>query len=709
MTAAQQASLRFLRLMVFASVLLPLVLFVFAAWINYKSTIRAADERIDRFLTISHEHTSNLFRSANSLLHAADELIGVQPDAAIISREADFHSTLKRLAATNPHIRSIWVFDKQGVPLVSSRLFPVPRTFDNSDRDYFRAQVSSDAGFYVGAVVEPKVPGEVIFSVSIRRTASTFNGVIAIAIRPVDFQTYYEAIGSQVGSYFALLREDGTFLARHPAPVALNLRLSEESATRKAIARNPDRGILSLRSQTDAVPRRMGYNRMPEFRSYVLAGIDSAVIRNEWLGVLASYLMFGVPATSGLFFALLYGLKRTKRLYEEEAARTTAEDALRQAQKIEAMGQLTGGFAHDFNNLLMVVIGNLQAAQRAFEGAGIPERLSRGVEAATIAAQKAASLTQRLLAFARRQHLQPRSVNPCTVVENARPLLQKAVNDSRTLTIDCAHDAHNIFVDPAQLEVALLNLVVNARDATRNQDEIKITCRNCRFDGRKDLRSGDYVEIVVSDFGTGMSEEQRARAFEPFFTTKPAGAGTGLGLSQVFGFAKQSLGSAEIESELGKGARVSLFLPRSNAPEEPPLQKVATATPMGKREAILIVEDDDAVRDWVVSTLTDLQYKVSDCSNAADAIELAKKNNFAVILTDVQMPKMTGFELAKHLSTIAPESRVIFMTGYTGSAAIPNSLRNDTVILRKPVSRDQFAHAIRSALDAKPPIRQAAF
>lgn len=706
MKTAQLGSIRFLQILMAGSVVLPIVLFGCASWLNFRASYRAADERIERSLTILHEQSSYLFRSADLLLLSANQLLGSKNDDEIITNESQYHVLLEQLAQTVPQIRSIWIFAADGSPLVSSRIFPVPKSFSNRDRDYFQAHVDRDAGLFVGGVVDPKVPGEAIFSLSRRRSENIFSGVIAIAIRPTDIQRFYEAIGTLTGSYFALLRNDGAFLARYPTPTVLGLTLTGTSATRRAIAVQPETGILSLNSQTDGVDRRMGYERVKEFPLYVLAGIEEKAIRNEWLSHMTSYLIFGLPATSAMFFAIFYGMRRTKRLYKEAAAREAAEAALRQSQKMEAVGQLTGGVAHDFNNLLTIVMGNLAIAKKIIENQGeaISDRLRTAVTHAAEGAKRAATLTQRLLAFSRQQPLNPRIIDVNAALKEMSLLFQKALGENNSLEVVGSAGAWKVEIDPTQLEVALLNLVINSRDAMPDRGKVTVEVSNIHLDEAyslkyADVKPGQYVSISVSDTGVGMPESVIARAFEPFFTTKPPGQGTGLGLSQVFGFIKQSGGHVTIYSELKHGTTVKMYFPRAYREVDRSEPKAPAEAIRGQGERVLVVEDDHDVRKFVSESLMELGYQVTQASSGEQAMEVSNQKEFDAVLTDVVMPGMNGRELAAAISARSPNIKILYMTGYSRNAIVHHGrLDAGVVLLQKPFSREELSVRLRSAL-----------
>jgi len=326
-------------------------------------------------------------------------------------------------------------------------------------------------------------------------------------------------------------------------------------------------------------------------------------------------------------------LRLAHSMLEAEARqRRDAEAMLSHAQKLEAIGQLTGGVAHDFNNLLTVISGNLEMAQRALAkwNEGSRERIGRAVEHAYNGAQRAATLTNRLLAFARKQPFDPKVVNPNQLIFGMSDFFRRTVGETIELEIFGAQGLWNTETDPSQLEAALLNLVVNARDAMPNGGKLTIETNNSIIDEQyakqnADLVSGPYVLICVTDNGVGMDQTTLERAFEPFFSTKETGQGTGLGLSQVYGFAKQSGGFAAIDSKVGHGTSVKIYLPRTSLALTTQNTEPDTAdVNMGAGETILVVEDDEQVRRYVVETLLELHYRVVEARDTVEAINVFK-------------------------------------------------------------------------------------
>jgi signal transduction histidine kinase len=403
--------------------------------------------------------------------------------------------------------------------------------------------------------------------------------------------------------------------------------------------------------------------------------------------------------------------ERTQELWEankalkaEAAEREAAEAQLRQVQKMEAVGQLTGGIAHDFNNMLAVVVGGIDLAQRRLNG---PRRevlmhLQNAMEGAT----RAAALTRRLLSFARSEPLLPERLDSGELIGGMSDLLDRTLGERIRVEVDLAPETWPTYVDPHQLENAIVNLAVNARDAMDAQGMMRIATNNVKLAANEvgDVRAGDYVRISVTDTGCGMTKEVLERAFEPFFTTKPVGKGTGLGLSQIFGFAHQSGGEVGIESKVGKGTTVSIYLPRTEAAapiriRPAPQQTDSDARVPGAR--ILLVEDDPRVRAATVGALEDLDYEPVACSSGAEAIELFKSREFDLVISDVIMPEMTGPELIRHLkSTQTREFAVLFVTGYVGEGE-SDDLRSHE-LLRKPFTVGALASSVSAALGRVP-------
>jgi PAS domain S-box-containing protein len=397
-----------------------------------------------------------------------------------------------------------------------------------------------------------------------------------------------------------------------------------------------------------------------------------------------------------------------QRIEQALAERDYAEDQLRQAQKMEAIGQLTGGIAHDFNNLLTVVSGNIDMVRRTLERGHPDERLARAIQNALRGVERAAALTQRLLAFARRQPLQPAPLDVNRLIAGMSDLLRRSLSETIELDVQAGEDLWLVEADPNQLENALLNLAVNASDAMPDGGRLTVATSNRHVEApgrlqRGGVTDGDYVLITVSDSGTGMSEEVLANAFDPFYTTKQVGKGTGLGLSQVYGFVKQSGGHVKISSRLGEGTTVSIYLPRLDGDRPAVLAtERAPVEAEGAGEAILVVEDDEDVRRYTVDSLAELGYRVVEARDGATALErlATDAEDVRLLLTDVVMPAMSGRELADRALAIRRELRVLFTTGYPRDAIVHDGrVDPDVALLSKPFSFAELATKVRELLD----------
>jgi len=396
---------------------------------------------------------------------------------------------------------------------------------------------------------------------------------------------------------------------------------------------------------------------------------------------------------------------------EQQVAERTAElrrneEALRQSQKMEAVGQLTGGIAHDFNNLLQVIIGNLEALQRNLPADSA--RLQRACGNAMAGAQRAASLTQRLLAFSRRQPLNPRPVDPNALVGSMSEMLHRTLGEMVSVETVRGAGAWRVEVDPTGLEAAILNLAVNARDAMPDGGKLTIETANAYLDDayvrtHSEVTPGQYVVISVSDTGTGMDAATVGQAFEPFFTTKPVGQGTGLGLSQVYGFVKQSGGHLKIYSEPGEGTTIKIYLPRLNRPETEEAPGETQVAPEGSAtETILVLEDDQDVREQSVEALAELGYRVVEAGDGPTALRLLRREaHVDLLFTDVVLPGgMTGAQVAREARDIQPGLKVLFTTGYARNAIVHNGRLDPGVqLITKPYTFTDLASKIRDVLD----------
>ncbi|MCP5196660.1 MAG: response regulator [Gammaproteobacteria bacterium] len=392
---------------------------------------------------------------------------------------------------------------------------------------------------------------------------------------------------------------------------------------------------------------------------------------------------------------------------EELAEYRQAQVALNQVQKLKAVGQLTGGIAHDFNNLLTVILGNLAMLEDGLRGN--PE-LYESAHTAMNAARRGADLTRRLLAFSRQQTLEPCLLAPGQQMQEIGELLKRALGASIELETVADNTLWNIRVDPSQLTNAILNLAINARDAMSDGGQLRIEASNVTLDTRYTLRHpdvapGDYVRLVVSDTGCGMTTDVLEQAFEPFFTTKALGVGTGLGLSMVYGFVKQSGGHARIRSQIGSGTAVELYLPRHVAKVKDPLPSSGAETMQDEnrlhgRETVLVVEDDPDIRDFVTRSLTGFGYEVNEAADGRKALTLlALGKSVDLLLSDMTMPGgVNGRDLIIEARRQYPELKVLCMSGHS-EHVLSEGLPADCAFLEKPFLKQDLIRLIRSLLD----------
>ncbi len=394
-----------------------------------------------------------------------------------------------------------------------------------------------------------------------------------------------------------------------------------------------------------------------------------------------------------------------RQLLAQMEERERMEMTLRQMQRLEAVGQLTSGVAHDFNNLLTVVLGNIGFIDQTLRNAGIDGAAVRRLGYMKAAAQRGAKLTDQLLSFSRRQRLEPKILDLNETVAGMCDLLQSTIGGAINVEIGLEPSLWPAFVDPTQIELAVLNLAINARDAMQIGGTLNVSTHNVTLGAPHTLEgppAGDYVEICVADTGAGMAPEVRSKVFEPFFTTKEIGKGSGLGLSQVLGFAKQSDGGVSIESELGKGTNVRIFLPRETGRTSRPVSGRAAAATVTTRPAkILIVDDDAAVRDVTATMLRENGHQVFEAGSGGAALELiAKTPDIELTILDLAMPGMSGVELAQRIKAKSPLLPVLFVTGFADRRSLGDM--DDAQIVGKPFVTNELIEKVHQALSARP-------
>ena len=710
---------RVLRLLVVASLLLPAAVLGVGAAISYRQHVQEAESRIQRNAARLYEHALKVFETFELSARYLDELLHRVSDDQLRVAEAQFHAHLRALTDTLPQLRDLWVIGADGHPIVSGTVYPMP-DIDLSDRQYFTVHKNNEVqGFYISDVLEARAAELRFFAISRKRVNQygQFAGVTTISIAPEYFASYYSQIPVGEMDSATLVREDGAVLARHPASSRPVTRLPPTGTFMTSIRTAPERGMFRGPSAIDGTERLFAYRKLPRHPVYVVAGVDSTTITRAWIESMFSHLLFGIPATLAMFGLATVALRRTQResvaygrLQQEVARREKTEQALRQAQKMEAVGRLTGGIAHDFNNLLTAILGNVDMALRRIKTDD--ERIRRSLTAARQASERAATLVQRLLAFSRQHPQEVKAVDINRLVQGISELLRRTIGETVTIESVLGGGLWKAAVDPNQLENAILNLAVNSRDAMPEGGQLTIETANAYLDEAYaaahagEFNQGQYVMIAVTDTGSGMSKEVVEHAFEPFFTTKGAGVGTGLGLSMVYGFVKQSNGHIKIYTEVGEGTSIKLYFPRlaeqSNlsewpAPEPEQLNIVETV----RGATILLVEDDEEVNRFSAEVLREHGYRVLTAYDGASGLQLLKSHpDIDLLFTDVVLPHgMNGRQLADEALRLRPKLPVLFATGYTRNAIIHHGrLDPDVELLTKPFTPDALARKIRQLL-----------
>ena len=719
------------------SILLPLVLFGLAAWQNRRDVVQAAERRVERTTRILHEHAMKVFETHQLMLDQInDHLVAV--DWSKPADVDDVRGLLVHLSELLPQVADVTITDAQGKVRVSSALAPGEAAPNLADRDYFRALKATPSSLpYVSRGAMGRLSGTPVFTMAQRvrsKVIGGFDGVVAVAIEQSYFREFYSQAEREYSHLVILARTDGGVLASEPmlpavvTPPRAMFRLKLDALSRDAVIRP---------GMVDGVRRIFGYERVGAYPVVIGFGITwkSALLpwwRNMWgyglVAALSSLALLGVSGFAMRQIALEQrASERWRRsaaqLSTEMAGRARVEEQLRQSQKMEAVGRLTGGIAHDFNNLLTVVIGSLDLLGRRMKDADPRHR--ELVANAVDGASRAAALTQRLLAFSRQQPLDPKPLAVNGLVEGMRSLLARTLRESVAIDLKLDADADRASVDPNQLENAILNLCVNAMDAMPRGGTLTVSTSEVELDAgycaaQEELAPGPYVAVAVADTGTGMPPDVLARAFEPFFTTKAVGKGTGLGLAQVYGFARQSGGHADIETAEGVGTTIRILLPRLAANSGNVVPIAAATLPVETRRAatgttVLLVEDDDGVRRFAAGALRDAGYRVVEAATGPEGLrQLEAHPDVALLFTDVVLKgPMTGRDLAQAALLARPGLPVLYTTGYTADAIVHDGrLDGGLALLGKPFRAEALIARIGAMLsdgaDVVVPLRSAA-
>ncbi|MGF6640124.1 signal transduction histidine kinase/FixJ family two-component response regulator [Paraburkholderia sp. MM6662-R1] len=668
-----------------AAIVLPFVYVAAMAFADLRSREADASDLALRTVRVAEEHALKVFDMNETLNSRIVELTDGLDDDGIRAREHTIHDKLRTMGGGYPQVASVSIFGQQGALLVSSRLYPSP---ENSvgQRDDFVGIRDGNVLERVSKVMTGHVSGEQVFNMGVERQApnGSFAGVVSIALRPSYFDAFYrELLGSSDATpiIMSLVRTDGAVLAHYPRGPREPTALGSDSPFAEAVRQGQRSGVVRMRSSFAGGNLIVAFRHVGSYPVYVLCGYRTSAIWAAWYKHLSVLVLSMFTPSIALWCVIWLSLRRLgaeeeawQRWQAEASMRRSIESAYRQSRKMEALGRLVGSVAHDFNNLLMILSANVQIVRR--RGVGELERELSAMERALKSGQ---SLTRQLLGVARKQPLRTETLSLERWLPSCRELLRASLGAKVSLVINSGVDTWPVRVDVAELELALINVAVNARDAMANGGRFTVRASNVVFRHEDGFPlTGEFVQLSLEDTGGGMAPDVLARAFEPLFTTKPKGMGTGLGLPQVFAFCEGSGGLAAIDSAIGAGTSVRLYLPRAST--EPhtagPAEALATESGVPQGLRVLLVEDNEEVAAGTEALLQMMGHQVTCVFNADTALHVlddarAKRAStgeplpFDLVLSDIHMPgKMNGIDLAEAVLRFDPQLPVILVTGY---------------------------------------------
>ncbi len=706
-------ALRWLQLALVASLAGPLLLLAYVGWSSHWESIDDGRARLASLAQIAQEQSQRILETNEVISRGIVTRIAGQSNEDLRARLEELHSVLKAWTVGLAQLQSVWIWDEAGRPIATNLRPDPPANLNVSDREYFTdAKSSSSEGWVVNAPLRSRTTGELFFDFSKRRSGSdgSFQGVTSVSLLPAYFDAFFrDQVATEPGFTLSLVRADGTFISRYPAGPAGNTpRLASSSPLLGAMAAKSASGETQGISSVDGKYRYVAFRRISDLPLYAAATGSRDTILAPWRKSVALLAAFTFPLALGLAALCWFAILRVRSEHaiaqahqEQREQRVQAEEALRQAQKMEALGRLTGGVAHDFNNILMVVQSSLSLALQ-LEARGLP--VTKALGPIERAVKNGAQLTRQLLAVVRRQPLQVRTVDLAEVVPALAQLLSSTLGSSINVKTDVGKGLF-VTVDQAELELALINLCINAKDAMPNGGSIEIMAREAPPPGDA-APSTPWALVSVQDTGEGIPADILTRVTEPFFTTKPLGKGTGLGLSQVHAFVSQAGGRLGISSEPGTGTSVTIMLP------------CLVSTPDGEASAppqfldqrldasILLVEDNVDIANAVLATLQGAGATVTWYDTADRAVEALASGRVAVdaVLSDISLPgERTGIDLARQLHVLQPNTPVVLMTGYTDR--LQEAVAAGYVVLPKPASPATLIRALATAMGSRASIR----
>ncbi|MDR8396001.1 response regulator [Paraburkholderia sp. USG1] len=693
------ATRRMLLIVLAVSIVFPLICLAGYGYFDYQRRIADSDDMIDRLARVAEEQAVKVLDLNQQMSSRIVELLGNEDDAQIRAHEATLHERLREIGGDFPQVSSIYLLGAKGDLLVSSRAFFAPAISIGQREDFVSAKAMRPQPYFSLPMFGPLSQTNVFTTATGRSDAGgQFLGVVSVALRQAYFSRFYRELTNGDSSLvLGLYRQDGNLLVRYP-PWPAGSKPSPHSKFAQALRDRQLVGHVRLNSTVDGVERLLAFRRVGDYPLYVISAYATSSIGTAWRRHFMMIAALTAVPCIAIWLLVLYSLRQLegeRRAWErwqgEVAMRLSAEAASRQLQRMGALGNLVANVAHDFNNLLMVVSANSELARlKRFNNV---EKEVLAVERATATAE---SLTRRLLSVARKQPLKQQPLDLAAWLPAAAPLIDAALGDKVELALNVVDDIWQVLADPTDLEFAIVNLAVNARDAMPCGGRFVIRCQNNRLVGSDTLLpDGEYVLIACTDDGEGMPEAVARRAFEPLFTTKLRGSGTGLGLAQVLSMCEQAGGTAKIESVPGSGTTVRLYLPRYHERKKAPataveMAQAPTPAPSG---VVLLVEDNEEVAAGVAAVLETFGCEVRHEPTADQALDvLAAGARFELVLSDIQMPgKLNGIDLAEKVRNAWPSQRIALMTGYADE--LERARRLGVAILAKPFNIDEL-HAL---------------
>jgi signal transduction histidine kinase/CheY-like chemotaxis protein len=693
------ATTRRVLLVVFvASIVFPLCCLAGYGYFDYQHRIADSDNMVERLARVTEEQAVKVLDLNEQITARILAVLDDDADATIRNHESDLQQQLRVIGGDFPQVAAISIFGTDGKMLVNSREYPVPALSVDSRDDFVSAKAIRPEPYF-SLPMHGRISQADVFNTTIGRSSADgrFLGVVSIAMRNDYFARFYSDLtGGDPSLSLGLYRQDGRLLVRYPGwpngatPAA-------HTAFENALRDKELSGHIRMTSSVDGVERLLAFRRVGDYPLYVMSAYATAAIYQQWWHHFLLIAAIAIVPCIAIWLLVFYSLRQlaTERLAWERwqgevAMRMSAEASSRQLQRMGALGNLVANVAHDFNNLLMVVSSNMTMARH--KGFNNVEHEVAAVERATVNAE---ALTRRLLSVARKQPLKQEPINLSKWLPAATTLIDAAVGDKVQVSVNLVPEIWGIFADPTELEFAIMNLAVNARDAMPRGGRFVIRCQNTRLVSSDTLLpDGEYVLISCTDDGEGMVEAVARRAFEPLFTTKLQGSGTGLGLAQVLAMCEQSGGTAKVASVPGSGTTVRLYLPHYRAARAAaPVHDTSLDECSDAQGVVLLVEDNEDVAAGIAAVLQTFGCVVHHEITADRALDVLNAGErFELVLSDIQMPgKLNGVDLAEKVRSEWPAQKIALMTGYADE--LDRARHLGVAILAKPFNIDEL-HAL---------------